>query len=437
MRKINKFCSLFFLVLMAGNMEAVAGEKKESKESFSFERVIKPETQIIFENKIGKLKVETWDKNSVKADIYVTIDGEADQVEKVLGVIRKMNFTEEGDKVSFNTRFYTTMSGMIPGKFSVTLPDCSAAKLRKLDVSFVLTMPRGNAFALVQSYEDATLPDLDGNVTLNLYECDLTAGNLPNCNQIISKFGKTGIDSVKDVSITIYEGKLMLHYAGSVKMISKYSSVEIGQMGSLTLESYEDKIHALSHGDLSVNAKYSDFQLADFNTGTFNLYECELKAGNGNIVALTAKYSTMEFLSCRAIVFTSGHENKFSCAQVGDLKASSKYCSYKITRLEGNMLFTASYEDKINVLQVHKNFKGIEISGKYAKVDLLFDKGASYKLNLNLKYTSLDYPKASFREIRYHKEDDHFEYLGVTAGGDENALPVVKMEMVEGGIRIK
>lgn len=76
------------------------------------------------------------------------------------------------------------MSGMIPGKFSVTLPDCSAAKLRKLDVSFVLTMPRGNAFALVQSYEDATLPDLDGNVTLNLYECDLTAGNLPNCNQI-------------------------------------------------------------------------------------------------------------------------------------------------------------------------------------------------------------------------------------------------------------
>jgi uncharacterized beta-barrel protein YwiB (DUF1934 family) len=436
MRTKSIFFSLFLIAFLAGSLDVKAGEMKERKENVSCERVITPETQIVFENKIGELKVETWEKNLVKLDIAVSIDGEEDQVEKVMEVIRKMNFVQDGEKVSFNTRFYTSMSGMIPGRFIVTLLDGSMARLYKLDLSFVLTMPKNNPLSLTQAYENVSLPDLNGKVILDLYETNLVAGKLPGCQMLTAKYGKAEIDSVRDIILNIYENKLKLMHAGNVTMNSKYSETEISRAGTMTINAYEDKFIILKHGNLTIKAKYTTFILSDFTKGAFDLYECKLKAGNSDIIAMSAKYCELEFISCKAIVLTS-YEDKFSSDQVGDLKAGSSYSSYKISRLDGSMNVTNSYEDKFIVMQVGKNFTGISLISKYSNVDLLFESGTAYKLDADLKYSGFDYPKSSFREIRYHKEDDIFQYLGVTQEGDENTVPVVKLQMYEGGIKLK
>ncbi|MCX6285525.1 MAG: hypothetical protein NTY96_00225 [Bacteroidetes bacterium] len=436
MKTKSIFFSLLLLGFLAAGLQSTASEMKERKEIYSFERIIKPETLINFENKVGPLKVETWGKNSVKVDVSVAIDGEEDQVQKALEVIRKMNFSQDGDKVSFNTRFYKTMSGMMPGNFRIIFLDGSTARLYKLDLSFVLTMPKDNPLALTQSYENVTLPDLNGRITLDLYESDLIAGKLPNCQSLIAKYGKAEIDSVRDINLNIYENKLKLTHAGNVTMNSKYSETEISSAGTMSINSYEDKLSIIKHGDLSIKAKYTTFTLADFYKGAFDLFECKLKAGNCDIIAISAKYCELEFISCKAIVLTS-FENKFISDQVGDLKAGSSYSSYKISQLDGSLYFTSSQEDKISVMQVGKKFTGINLISKYSDVDLLFEPGVAYKLDADLKYTSMDYPKSSFREIRYHKEDDVFRYLGVTQGGDENTVSTVKLEMYEGGIKLK
>ncbi|MCX6284128.1 MAG: hypothetical protein NTW31_07840 [Bacteroidetes bacterium] len=70
------FFSLLLPGLLATQLQVAASEMKERKETYSFERIIKPETMISFENKVGPLKVETWEKNSVKVDDSVSIDGE-------------------------------------------------------------------------------------------------------------------------------------------------------------------------------------------------------------------------------------------------------------------------------------------------------------------------------------------------------------------------
>ena len=435
MRTKSIFFSLLLLGFMASGLQVAGREMKERKETYSCERVITPETCIVFENKIGELKVETWEKNSVKVDITVSIDGEEDQVQTVLEYIKKMNFSQDGDKVSFNTRFYNCMSGMIPGRFTITLQDGNTAKLYKLDLSFMLTMPKENPLSLVQAYENVTLPDLDGRMNLDLYESNLVAGKLPNCQMLTAKYGKAEIDSVKDIVLNIYENNLKLNHAGNVTMNSKYSETEIGSAGKLSINSYEDKVHLIKHGDLSVKAKYTSFTLADFNIGAFDLYECTLKAGNSDVIAMSAKYCDLKFLSCKAVVITS-YENKFSSEKVGDLKAGTSYSSYKISQLEGSLVFTNSNEDKVSVMQVGKKFTGIDLISKYSNVEISFEPGTPYKLDADLKYCSFNFPKSSFREIRYHKEDDIFQYLGVTQGSDENTVPVVKLQMYEGGIKL-
>jgi len=414
-----------------------ASELKERKETYSCERIIKPETQIFFENKVGELKVETWEKNSVKVDMSVSIDGDDDEVQKALDVIKKLGFVQDGDKVTFNTKFYKMMNGMIPGRFTVVFLDGSSARLSRMDISFVLTIPKASPLRLVQAYEKATLPDLDGKLNIYLYESNMVAGKLPNCLDLNIEYGKAEIDSVPNIPVKLYETKLILRHAGNLVLNSKYSETEIYNCGSLNVDSYEDKIHAISHGDLTVKAKYTTFTLADFNKATFDLYECKLKAGSGDIIAISAKYCTLEFIACKAIVFTAAYESKFTADQVGDLKAGSSYSTYKLSRLDGTLNIMNSNEDKISVLQVGKKFKGISIISKYSDVSLLFEYGTAYKVDADLKYSKFDYPKSSFREIRYHKEDDVFQYLGVTQGADEATVPLVKLQMYEGGIELK
>jgi len=436
MKMKNIFFSLLLLGFLATGLQVSASEMKERKETYSFERIIKPETMICFENKVGPLKVETWEKNSVKVDVSVSIDGEEDQVQMVLEYIKKMNFSQEGDNVSFKTRFYKSMSGMIPGKFTITLLDGSTAKLYKLDLSFVMTMPKGNSLTLAQAYENVTLPDLNGKITLDLYESNLVAGKLPNCQTLTAKYGKAEIDSVQNIILTLYENKLVLRQAGDVTLNSKYSETEISSAGKMSINSYEDKLHILRHGVLGVKGKYTTFTLGDFTKGAFDLYECTLTAGNSDVVAMTAKYCNIKIISCKGAAITS-YENKFSFDKVGDLKAGSSYSSYTITQLDGSLTMTGSQEDKVSVMQVGKTFTGIDLVCKYTNVDLKFEPGTAYKLDADLKYSSFDYPKSSLREIRYHKEDDIFQYQGVTQGGDENTVPLVKLQMYEGGIKLK
>jgi len=437
MKKNNIFFSLSLVILLVLSYTLTASERKETKEVYSVERIIKSTTQIYFENKTGSLKVETWEKNSVKVDLFITVDGDNDQVQKILDCIKKIQFDQKGDQVTFDTRFYKCMTGQIPGHFKVVLLDGSTVKLTRLDISFIITMPKNNPFSLKQAYENATLPDLNGNVILDLYECELIAGQLPNCRQIKMKYGKGVIDSVQNVNLNLYENNLILKHAGNVTLNSKYSEIKMYNSGSMNIDSYEDKISVLQHGDLFIRAKYTFFTLTDFSKATFDIYECTVKAGTGNIIAVGAKYCNLEFNTCKAIVFTESYENKFAAGFVGDIKASSNYSAYEIYHLDGNFNFLNSYEDQIKINEIGKKFTGITMTGKYSEIRMSFETGTAYKLDVDLEYTDFDFMKETFQELRYHKEEDKFQFIGVTQGSEVNTIPLVKINMYEGEIKLK
>jgi len=410
---------------------------RERQEKITREITITPATRISFENKNGPVKVETWDKNAIKVDIQIVIDGEDNEINKVLEALRNLEFIKDNETVLFKTRFYKMMSGVIPGHFKVILLNGTTVRLNRLDLSYVLTIPKNNTLSVKNAYDRLILPNLSGKLNLDLYECDLTAGTIANDAEMQLKYGKATVDSVMDVKLTLYENDLSLTKAGDIRMDSKYSSVGIMTAGSLNIDSYEDKITVARHGDVSAVAKYTTLNLAGFNRGTFDLYECQLKTGDVNILAIGAKYTLMEFQSCRALVFTTSYENKLRGGIIGDLKASSNYSSYRIDRFEGKITFTSSYEDEIMVKSVSKKFIGIDLDGKYTELNLIFETDAAYKIDADTRYTDFDYRKEFFREIRYHKEDEEFRYVAVTQGADESTAPVISLRMYEGKVVLR
>lgn len=431
----NSMILLSFLLIFI--LPAKGGNLHERQEMISKEAAVSPGTRIVFGNKNGDVTVNTWDKMAVKVDIRVVIDGDDEEVEKVLGIIRKAAFSTGNEEVSFNTRFYTMMTGRVPGSFRLTLTDGTTARLKKFDLFFVVTVPRGNALSISNAYGKLNLPDLAGETSLDLYECDLTGKSIAAGTKLKLKYGKASFDSLKDARMDLYEASLNLGGAGDLTIEAKYSSLTVASAGTLKIDAYEDKIAVKRHGDVSATAKYTTLDLGSFNRGTFDLYECHLTAGDANIVAIGAKYTDMDFRSCKALVFTVSYENKLISATVGDLKASSSYGVYSIGQLTGKLTFTESYEDKITVKNVSGSFSGLQLDGKYTQLCLTFDPAVVYKIDADTRYTDFDFSRELFREIRYHKENEALKFLAVKVGGDETTAPGVKLKMYEGKVEIR
>ena len=412
---------------------------KETEKQFTKEITVSPTTLIIFANKLGPVQVKTWNENRVKVVTNLTIDGKDESVQKIIEYISKIDFSESEEGVTYDTRFYSRWTQIFPGSIKIVLKNGSLIRgISKIKLSYTLMVPKGNPLSIANKYEDITLPDLTGDIHLELYESDMEAGNLSGPCKIKLKYSKSTFGSLGDLDLYMYESKADIERSGDLILESKYSTLTLPEAGNLTLDCYEDKITISKHSDVKAKAKYSTFNLGDFNSGTFNLYETNLFAGNCEEVTIEGKYNKMQFKSSKKVSFPLSYENKFSSSFVGELTATeSKYGVYKIYHLDKSLNLVSSYEDDVIVQRVGKQFTGVIVTSKYTDLSFTFESGAHYKIDANLKYTDLDFLKANFREIRYHKDGSTFQYQGIVKGADETTAPILKLKMYEGKVTLE
>lgn len=389
-----------------------------------------------FNNKSGPLAVSTWDKSAVKLEIHVVVDGDPKDVQTVIDQLNAMNFSVSGSEVTFNTRFFSRMAGIIPGSFKVTLINGKAVNLSKLEISYRLFIPATAGLSIYNAYDDVTLPDLAGKINLEIYEGDLRAGTLSGSSSVNLKYGEGEVAALKNADLVLYEAKLKVGGTGDLDVSSKYSELSVQSAGNLKVDSYEDKIAVAKHGDVAVRAKYTTLTLNDYQKGTFDLYECVMTAGDANITAIISKYSRFEFRSVTAVVFTEAYETKFSALVAGDLKATSKYSVYNIGRFTGSLTMASSYEDDITLSAIDPAFTGITLGSKYSSLDMTVAPAVRFNIHADLQYTDFDYPKARFTESHYHKENEKLQFTGAITGASETA-PTVDVVMYEGRLVIR
>ncbi|NQV02482.1 MAG: hypothetical protein HQ542_07540 [Bacteroidia bacterium] len=439
MRTKTTRCNMSLLVIIGVFLLPLTSYSlKETEKTITKEATISSSTLIRFENKLGPVKVETWDKNQVRLVTKLIIDGKDEVVDKLIDHISRIEFSTSAGEISLNTKFYTLYSETFPGGIKIVLTNGDIIRgISKIKISYTLTIPKGNPLALVIKYEDLELPDLNGELSLTLYESDLKAGLIGGKSQISMKYSKGSIGSLQDVDLTLYESKTEISHTGNLNLISKYSELTIQEAGELILDSYEDKLIINKHLDVGGKAKYTTLSLGDFTTGGFDLYECKLTAGNVTNMKIKAKYSIFNLKSVKSINFHEAYEIKFSSSFVGMLSGSSKYGIFKIYHLDGSLDMANSYEDDFTIGRVGGKFTGVYLKSKYTNLDFTFEPGTLYKIDANFKYTDLDFEESAFKEIRYHKDGSDFQYEGIVKGADEKTCPVLKLNMYEGNVTLK
>jgi len=402
MKTIIKTVAILLVVLTAFQGLPVQGKTGSGLEkTFVREKEALPAAIIKFENSIGPLTVATWNQTKVKIESVVSIDGEQDDVNKTLAAIEKLDFVVSGMALAFNTKFYDQMRSERPGKITLKLSDQSTVKLSKLSISYRLTVPENKSLDLTNKYEDVTLPDLGGKLTLNLYETQLIAGQITNEAKVDIKYGGGTIQSVNDIELSLYEAKLKIGHAGKMNMNSKYSTLEIQEAGALQIDSYEDHITIHKHGDVNATGKYTDFSLADCDKASVNLYECTVTIGIA-----------------------------------GSVTAESEYSQFDIKRLDDRLVFNKSYEDNIVIGLVDMGFSRIALNGKYTKLIAPVEKGAEFKVVADLHYAGLELPD-NRRDLTSEKKNETWKYSGLMNGAGEKTTKVVELNLYEGKALLK
>ncbi|MBC8461860.1 MAG: hypothetical protein ISS17_09645 [Bacteroidales bacterium] len=73
---------------------------KETEKTITKEATVSPSTLIRFENKLGPVKVETWDKNQVRLVTKLIIDGKDEDVASIIDYISGIEFTTSPGEIS-------------------------------------------------------------------------------------------------------------------------------------------------------------------------------------------------------------------------------------------------------------------------------------------------------------------------------------------------
>lgn len=430
----KQIVAIFFLIA-----PFIAFTQIETSEIIVREFNVNDETTIIFENKNDDVLVKVWDKDKIKLETTVAVSAsDQEDIDLTLKALKTYPVAQSSTQIHLNTKFYKEYQDVVImgiRKNKIVFHDGSKARLKKLSLSYVLYVPAGNHKVFKTKYCDLKLPNFSGKTEINMYSGKVEGHNIDGEVDIFLKYSSIELETIRDCDLDIYDSKVDIIESTELNIKSKYSEINIGKTGDVKFVCYTDEVDIKELASMDGNAKYSNFDVGDFEKGKLDLYDCNFYGGKTDELYIKSKYSKMVFRSAMYFDFTESYDDDLKIGYVNMFECSSKYTKFTIDKL-GSQFVLNGYNDDVNLNQINASFKKIRFDGKYIKADLHFDLGTQFKLNAKLTYTDFDFPKESFKEIKYHKEDSKFEYSGITKNANEPVNAVVSFEMYDGSINI-
>jgi hypothetical protein len=146
---------------------------------------------------------------------------------------------------------------------------------------------------------------------------------------------------------------------------------------------------SLSNGDLKANSLTGNSVIKiSSGNGTINSIQAgkvfvsygDVRIRQMNNLELETKSSRVTIEKADHIKLDS-HRDKFEIAEVNDFSANGYFTDLQIDRLSKELRCTLKYGN-ITVNNIEAGFSFININSEYTDVDLLFDRGAAYNIDI-------------------------------------------------------
>lgn len=412
---ILKFKNLCLLAFALFFINAYGGKDIEKSKSFTHKQKFADGSLLRLRAQSNVL-VNTWDKNEVK--VIATIRVEAEDEKDIDALFADINFqpkTNENEmdlsnaiqinkKADFEIRpFLQINSG---DALKVELSNGDKIKLKKYEVKYEIFTPSKTRLDLKISYGNVKIVgDLMGESVFDFHSSKFSAENLGRA-RISLKYGKAALKSMKDGKISLFEGKLELLKARELDINSKYSKISIEKANSIKLKSFEDKVKIGKIDELKSSMKYGDLMIAEGRLiDLVESYEVDAEIGKADqLKSSSSKYSEYQIGQINDLLFSATFEDKLSVKSVQRLKIDGKYGKVNVEEL-GISCELRGFETDVSIAAINPNFRNISMDGKYMNIHLNLPAKA-FSFQSKITYGSVDYNAADYELIKNSKQGE-------------------------------
>lgn len=184
----------------------------------------------------------------------------------------------------------------------------------------------------------------------------------------------------------------------NLNLMNKYGNVTIDKLlgktsikvsyGMLKINKLDDQTNSFPVIDLAYSNGSSIDEIA---VGGINLAYSDITIHNGRALAISSKYSNYTVDKLSSIAIESSYDN-ITVNNVEKADISSRYSRVDVDRVESLAHIELSY-GSLRIGSLSQNFTDVDLSSRYADVNLGVAGLASYSADLYTKYGDINCPK--------------------------------------------
>jgi hypothetical protein len=260
---------LFFIgLLLSATTRAEGDPQVEKKKTYSKSYNVNSSDKISLFNQFGEMKINTWDKNEVKADI--TIIAEAGTDAKAQAILDRISIEDgkQSDGVFFRTKFSKEKEQQHWEK----------GEKQGFHIDYVVYLPARNPLNARNEFGPMTIGDFSGEASLESKFGSLTAGKLSNVKRVQVEFGKANIGSITSGDLVIEFSKAAIdNLDGAVHAVFEYCDAAKMHVDNHTKELIIKNSYSQLYLDVNTNISASFDISTNFgelsNKTSFNIKE--------------------------------------------------------------------------------------------------------------------------------------------------------------------
>lgn len=428
--------SAVILLVCSAAISFASGAAATIQKTYSWKYNINKDGNIVLDNYDCNIVIHTWDKAETEYHLIVDATPRSESDAAALdNYINNLKFQSSASSVKFYNTFWENRNNIF-GRMTMRLNGGQEIALSEFKMKAELWIPAACRFELIAKYSEINLEDLTGALKLDLYNDNLSAGNVSGALTLDDKYSTMEFKDISDLKATLYSSKFESGKAGVINVDTKYTRFVAASCSGLTVESYNDKYSIPLTGDVSFTAKYSDLRTVKSGKVKLDCYEGSVAITEAKDLTINTKYADFQIGKAENITIGSSYNDKLTADVIKSLSANdSKYCNYRVGQLLNTFSISDGYEDKINIAKVGQEFAGININGKYTEVNLALPENLGYRFKAKITYPKLDINESSFKPLVKIKDDSNLEYDAVK-GNPKDGKPVIEVNGYQMALKI-
>lgn len=227
----------------------------------------------------GKIQIKTWDKDEIRFEVLITVDGSKEEKNKTMAENINIDFTEGDQQLVAQT--------VLGEFFSIKKLTNSLFNKGKIKINYSVQMPANVNLELVQKNGDVFMDNHNAKLSLDHSNGNFTAKALNGKNNLKLSSVKLNVDQLNNSELEAAGSELKIENANKITGESRDSEFNIQVIDNLNIKSSRDKFDIKEIEYLYGSSNFSKFEIAQMG----GEIDYDLKFGHINVFNINNMYS--------------------------------------------------------------------------------------------------------------------------------------------------